>query len=134
MIHTCIIAASRYELLRSLKRTLEPDLEVVAMADNPVSLRDAVLALGPDLVVVNRDILGRDPGRIVSLLRSRSPEVGLILLSGEDDPPGENEARNAGVDLVVLRSRVGSGLVSAAEEVLDIRGASENTRQQTLKW
>ena len=131
MIHTCIIAASKYELLRSLKRTLEPDVEVVAMVDNLVSLRDSMLALEPDLVVVNLDLLGENPGRLVNILHSRSPEVGLIVLYGGDDSQREDEARNAGVDRMVLRPRAGSELVPVAKEVLGARRTIKVANQKT---
>ena len=133
MIHTCILAASRHELLRSLKRALEPDLEIVGMVDNPVSLRDAMLALEPDLVVVDLDFLGSTPWNLVSTLRSRSPEVGVILLTEGDEPRVEEGARGAGVDRMVLRRRVASELVSAAREVLGRGAPIREGKQGTLK-
>ncbi len=129
MTQTCIIAASSYELLRSLKRTLEPDLEVVAMVDNLVSWRDAMLALRPDLVVGDIELLGRSPGKLVRVLRSRSAEVRLILLAAGDDPRVEHEARKAGVDRIMMRSLAGSELVSVALEVLGARQAVERASE-----
>ena len=38
MIPTCIVAAREHVLTRSLKRVLDPELEVVGMVDNVVSL------------------------------------------------------------------------------------------------
>lgn len=132
MVHTCIIAATRYEFLRSLKRTLEPDLEVVAMVDNLMSLRDSMVALEPDLVVVDLALLGRSPGKLVSVVRSRAPEVGLIVLVEEDDPRSEEGVRAAGVDRTVLRSRAGSELVVVAHEVLGPRKTHEAVDRETL--
>lgn len=133
MTQACIIAASSYELLRSLKRTLEPDLEVVAMVDNLVSLRDSMLALRPELVVGDIELLGRNPGKLVRGLRSRSPEVRLILLAAGDDPRIEHGIRKAGVDRMMMRSRAGTELVAVALEVLSARQTVEEASRETWK-
>ena len=46
---SCVLLADRHQaILRSLKALLEPDFEVVAMADNVLSLVDSVEALKPE--------------------------------------------------------------------------------------
>lgn len=128
MTHSCILAASSFELLRSLKRTLEPDVEVVAMVDNQVSLRDAMLALRPELVVLDLELLGTRPGKLIRVLRARLPEVRLILLATNGLPTIEDEIRGSGADRVVARDQAGTVLLGIARQVLDSRRVVEGTR------
>ena len=118
MAPSCVIAALRPELLRSLKRTLEPELEVVAMVDNPMSLQDSMKALVPDFAVVDLEVLEPSPWKQLSLLLRRSPGATLIVLGELADEAEQEEARAAGADRVLPRSRAGYELAAAVREVL----------------
>ena len=131
MSHSCLVAALRPEFLRSLKRTLEPELEVVGMADNPLSLQDSLRALEPDVVVVDLAVLGDAPWRLITSLRRHSPVVRLIALADGDDPDVLERVLEAGADDVVERSRIVTSLISTARKGRSSSG--ESPRSPTFR-
>jgi DNA-binding NarL/FixJ family response regulator len=81
-------------MLLSLKRLLEPEFEVAAMADNVLSLLDALKEIAPDLLVL--DTGSAEFGDLPRRLRARHPHL-CILLVGDCDscPEAETPARTA---------------------------------------
>ena len=118
MPRSCLVAALHPQLLRSLKRTLEPEFEVVGMPDNSISLQDSLHALEPDVAVVDLGVLGDAPWKLVALLRQRFPALRLIVLTHDHDPAELELVLEAGADEVVERSRIVSTLISAAKQGL----------------
>ena len=118
MTHTCIIAARGHALLRALKRALEPEFEVVAMADNIGSLLESAAQLGADLVVLDLDMLVPDHVPLLEILRRRCPEAVLVGLSEEEHPIGEAVIEKARLAAIVPTSRAASVLVPTAKELM----------------
>jgi DNA-binding response OmpR family regulator len=116
MAPTCVLAAGDHVLMRSLKRVVDPDCEVVAMVDNTVSLMDSIQALEPNLVVIDIDLLGSEPARILEVLRGRSDCPPLIGLSSDEEQSVASS--RLGLDAVVARPLAGGELPSVAREVL----------------
>jgi len=116
MTRSCLVAARRPELLRSLKRALEPEVEVVGMSDNLLSLEDSLSALDPEIAVVDLDLLGDAPWKLLSLLKRGAPRVRLVLLVSELGPDAHQLALRAGADHIVERS---GALTSLRDAVLD---------------
>ena len=123
MAPTCILAAREPVLLRSLKRALDAEIEVVAMVDNTVSLESSIASLEPDLLVVDLDLLGVDAARILELLSGRRELPPLIGLS--EDDPAEVDAQRLGLAAVVARPLAGRELLPAVREVLS-RAKTQN--------
>ena len=86
MTPTCIVAAREHVLTRSLKRALDPELEVVGMVDNVVSLDASMESLQPSLMIVDLHMLGADAHRILRVLLDRESCPPLIGLSSDDEP------------------------------------------------
>ncbi len=116
MIPTCIVAAREHVLTRSLKRALDPELEVVAMVDNVVSLGASMESLQPSLMIVDLHMLGADADRILRLLLDRARCPPLIGLSSDDEPVVA--AEDLGLAAIVIRSQAGHDLLPVVLEVL----------------
>ncbi len=115
MIPTCIVAAREHVLTRSLKRVLDPELEVVAMVDNVVSLDASMESLQPSVMIVDLHMLGADAGRILRVLLDRASCPPLIGLSSDDEPVA---AEDLGLAAIVTRSQAGHDLLPVVREVL----------------
>lgn len=118
----CVILASPHQMvLRSLKKLLEPEFEVVAMADNALSLMDAVGALAPDLVVVDLAIGSLVEGKLLRHLKRRYPEVRLVALGDDDDETVSGEVLSWGVHGYVLKRSSATELIPALREAAQDR-------------
>lgn len=116
-VSSVVYVEGKQPLLRSLKQVLEPTYEVVAMADNALSLVDAISSLAPALVVM--DLGGQsNEGSIVRHIRHRFPEPVMVVLMEDTDPVALREVWSWGVQGVVARSRVTEDLCSVAKSAL----------------
>ena len=102
-------------LLRSLKRLLEPEFEVVAMCDNTVSLTDALDQLEPDATVIDLD---PDLDHFVVHLVNRRTASRLVALTDEPRPDRIRTLEEAGVGGVVRKLHVAEELPAALRAVL----------------
>ena len=116
MIPTCIVAAREHVLTRSLKRVLDPELEVVATVDNVVSLDTSMESLQPSLMIIDLDMLGADSKRTLRVLLDRASCPPLIGLSSDDEPVVA--AEDLGLAAIVTRSQAGHDLLPVVREVL----------------
>ena len=91
------------ESLGSLKLLLKPEFEVVAMADNALSLIDTVAEQSPEPVVVDQSLGGQS---FLRHRRIRHSDVALIVIGDEDS------------DSVVIREILAPGAAGYAHERL----------------
>lgn len=91
---TCVLMSPTPVLLRSLKRLLEPELEVVAMSDNTVSCVEAIKDLEPDVVLVDVD---PDQRPFLRRLLARRPELRIVALSEHAESARVQELLDLGV-------------------------------------
>ncbi len=116
---SCVLmAVGNQKMLRSLKTLLEPHVEVSAMTDNVLSLIEAVEALEPDLTIVHTPIPDREHMNMTRHLKSRFPELKMIVVSPYDDSVVICALLNQGVQGFVFQDEAKTELVSAVEEVL----------------
>lgn len=116
MLKSCALAALQPELLRTLKPTLEPELEVVAMVDNTLSLQDSLGVLDPDVAIIDIDVLGATPWKHVRHLRRNAPGMLLIILAATAGPEDIDQARDAGADHMIERASIARTLTAIALE------------------
>ena len=102
-------------LLRSLKRLLEPEFEVVAMCDNTVSLTDALDQLEPDATVIDLD---PNLDRFVVHLLERRPRLCVVALTDEPRADRIRTLEQAGVAGVVGKLELADELPAALRAVL----------------
>ena len=116
---SCVLmAVGNQTMLRSLTTLLEPHVEVSAMTDNVLSLVDAVEALEPDLAIVHRTIPDREQMNMTRLLKSRFPELKIIVVSDHTDSVVVCDVLNQGVQGYVFQHNAKTELLPAVEEVL----------------
>ncbi len=127
MKKACVaLAHAQQTMLRSLKALLEPEFEVVAMADNALSLADAVESLQPDLVVVDVSVRSRGEVNFARHLTDRFPSLRLIVLGDEDDEVVAREVLGWGAAGYVPRQAAATDLVPAARAALQGSYPSDN--------
>ena len=129
---TCLIASSgHHALLRSLKALVEPECEVVAMADNLLSLLDAVGTLSPDVAIIDLP-----PGETNTLrhLRQRYPDLQVVAVGDDDDAVVRKEALSQGAASYVAKEAAATDLLPAVRAALEARdrtSAGEEQRPET---
>ncbi len=127
MKKACVVLANAQQtMLRSLKALLEPEFEVVAMADNALSLVDAVESLQPELAVVDVSIHSRGDVNLARQLTDRFPDLRLIVLGDEDNEIARREVLSWGAAGYVPRQAVVAALAPAARAALQESGPSAN--------
>ncbi len=116
---TCVLmAVGNQTMLRSLKTLLEPHVEVSAMTDNVLSLIDAVEALEPDLAILHMTILDLEHTNLTRHLKSRFPELKMIVVSDHNNSVIVCDVLNQGVQGYVFQHNTKTELLPAVEEVL----------------
>ncbi len=116
---SCVLmAVGNQTMLRSLKTLLEPHVEVSAMTDNVLSLIDAVEALEPDLAIVHMTILDLTHTNLTRHLKSRFPELKMIVVSDHNNSVIVCDVLNQGVQGYVFQHNTKTELLPAVEEVL----------------
>jgi DNA-binding NarL/FixJ family response regulator len=99
--------------LESLKALIDrqPELEVVAAAENGLQAIELAAALDIDAVVVDLHMPLLDGVTAVSRLRRDNPSLCLIVLTGDSDAQLHRAATEAGADAVLEKHELARGLV-----------------------
>jgi DNA-binding NarL/FixJ family response regulator len=99
--------------LESLKALIDrqPELEVVAAAENGLQAIELAAALDIDAVVVDLHMPLLDGVTAVSRLRQDNPNLCLIVLTGDSDAQLHRAATEAGADAVLEKHELARGLV-----------------------
>jgi DNA-binding NarL/FixJ family response regulator len=116
-----LLADSHLNVLTGVYSLLETVFDAVVMASDERSLREAVAALHPALVVADLSLPGASKGvglNLVTRLKSDFPGLPLIVLSVDDDPVGAAAVRSAGGAGFVLKRSAATDLIPAVHEVL----------------
>ena len=99
--------------LESLKALIDrqPELEVVAAAENGLQAIELAAVLDIDAVVVDLHMPLLDGVTAVSRLRQDNPSLCLIVLTGDSDVRLHRAAIEAGADAVLEKHELARGLV-----------------------
>jgi DNA-binding NarL/FixJ family response regulator len=99
--------------LESLKALIDrqPELEVVAAAENGLQAIELAAALDIDAAVVDLHMPLLDGVTAVSRLRQDNPSLCLIVLTGDSDAQLHRAATEAGADAVLEKHELARGLV-----------------------
>jgi len=111
-----VVAGRRPPMLLSLKRLLEPEFEVAAMADNVLSLLDAIKEIEPDLLVLDTGSVEFGAVDLARRLRLRHPGLPILLVGDESAPMPEDAPAPRMV--YVAKLSADSDLVPAARALL----------------
>jgi DNA-binding NarL/FixJ family response regulator len=105
-------------MLGGVHSLLEARFDSVLMVADERSLEDAVVALKPDLVVVDLSLPGEGEADVARRLMGRYPDLRLIVLSVHDEATVVGQILKAGVAGFVLKRSAATDLVPAVEVVL----------------
>ena len=99
--------------LESLQALIDrqPELAVVATAENGVEALELADALDPDAVVVDLHMPLLDGVSTLTRLRDDHPNLCLIVLTGDADPKLHEAATAAGADAVLEKHEMARALV-----------------------
>lgn len=123
--HTCIMAVDdEQEILRLVKRTLEPEGYGVVVASNGRSALALLDEHRPDLVILDIMMPELDGFQVLNLIRQRS-NVPVIMLTGKDEVTALRDALVLGADDYIrkpfyireLSARIRAKLRRAGSEV-----------------
>jgi DNA-binding NarL/FixJ family response regulator len=96
----------------------EPDLDIVAEADDPRSAMDAAFATNPDIILM--DLSLPSPGGIETTQRIKRelPSAAIVVLSTEEDEDALFEAIKAGAAAFILKDVAPEDLVMIIRRVV----------------
>jgi DNA-binding NarL/FixJ family response regulator len=99
--------------LESLKALIDhqPELEVVAAAENGLKAIELAAALDIDAAVVDLHMPLLDGMTAVARLRQDNPSLCLIVVTGDSDERLHRAATEAGADAVLEKHELAQGLI-----------------------
>jgi len=103
--------------LRLLLRD-QPDFELAGTAFDGDAGWSAVVALRPDLVVMDLDIPGGGGAALTARIRAQYPAIKVVVLTGHGEQQHVGAALRAGADGYVLKAGGGAELLHAMRTVL----------------
>jgi DNA-binding NarL/FixJ family response regulator len=107
---------------RAISRLLAPWCEMVGCAPDSPALFDAVLALEPEVVLLDFSLPGGLTGiEVCRRLKTTAPEVRVVALTASDDPELPQAAREAGASAFVWKLHAADHLWPTIEAVLASR-------------
>jgi two-component system, NarL family, nitrate/nitrite response regulator NarL len=95
----------------------DPRLEVVGTAGNGQDAVDLVVALAPDVTLMDISMPVMDGIEATRRIRERFPEACVLVLTGSSISADVDRARQAGVAAFLTKDRLGTQLVNAILEV-----------------
>jgi DNA-binding NarL/FixJ family response regulator len=95
----------------------DPRLEVVGTAANGQDAVDLVLALVPDVTLMDISMPVMDGIEATRRIREQVPEACVLVLTGSSISADVDRARQAGVAAFLTKDRLGTQLVNAILEV-----------------
>ncbi|MFQ5960680.1 MAG: response regulator transcription factor [Candidatus Methylomirabilales bacterium] len=113
-----VLVADRHQnMLEGIRGLLETMFEAVVMVADEQSLLEAAEKLKPDLVVVDLSMPVSEEVNVARRLKTRYPELKLIILSVHDEPTVVKETLATGALGFVLKRSAATDLIPAVEEV-----------------
>jgi DNA-binding NarL/FixJ family response regulator len=113
-----LLADRHHGLTEGIRGLLETAFDAVMMVADANSLFEGARRLQPTLAVVDLSLAGDGGMELLQTLRSRCPELKIIVLSMHDEPTLVRSVLEAGANGYVLKSAIGTDLLSAVEAVL----------------
>lgn len=132
-----IILVDDHPLLRKgLARTIESeaDLNVISQSDSAEDALEEIEDLVPDLAVVDISLPGMSGMELIKHLKSRVPDVQILVVSRHDETLYAERCIRAGARGYVMKQEAGDDIVKAIRKVLDGRiFVSEEINERLLQ-
>lgn len=127
-----IIADDYPEMLDAVETQLASDYDVVGKVADGVALVECACRLRPDMLVIDFAMPKMNGIDALRQLRSLHTQFPAIILTMHPDPTIAEEARAAGAQGFVVKSRMANDLPAAVREVLT--GGFFASTEVTLRW
>ena len=113
-----VIADDHPQIRLALRQVLEVegDFEVVGEAQNGADAVEVTTQTRPELVVLDYRMPRLNGVEAAREIRRRTPDVALVLLSGDEEPTVQSDAVDAGVSSYVSKSGRPEDLLEALRE------------------
>ncbi len=113
-----LLADDHVALLAQTINLLIGMFDIVGSVGNGLDLLEAAAKLDPDVVVLDITMPGINGIKAAKRLQQAGCRAKLVFLTVHDDPDYVHAALQAGGSAFVVKSRLGSDLVTAIREVL----------------
>ena len=114
----CVLLADRHHgLSEGIRGLLESEFEAVVMVADEPSLQESAVRLQPSVAVVDLALARGEGLGVVRRLRSRCPDLKLIVLSVHDEASACRATLEAGANAFVLKRAIATDLLPAIEAV-----------------
>jgi DNA-binding NarL/FixJ family response regulator len=117
-VHCVLLADPHHGLSEAIHALLATVFEAVVRVADEVSLFESARRLQSDLTVVDLALARGNGLELVRQLRSRFPEMRLIVLSVHDQPSVSRSVLEAGANGFVARRAIATDLLAATDAVL----------------
>jgi DNA-binding NarL/FixJ family response regulator len=115
----CVLLADRHPgFIDGVRHLLESRFDAVLMVADARSLLEGAERLQPALAIVDLSLSRSEGLELLTTLKSRCPDLKLIVLSMHNEPSVVRSALNAGANAYVLKYSIATDLLPAAEAVL----------------
>ena len=95
----------------------EPDIDIVAEADNGTDAIALYRTHRPDVAIVDLRLPGKDGVEVVKEIRAEFQDARIVILTGSEGSEGVYRALQAGARAYLLKDAKGSELVRALRDV-----------------
>jgi DNA-binding NarL/FixJ family response regulator len=96
----------------------EPDLVVCGEADDAASVPDALSRLGPDVVILDLSLGGRDGLELLKLIRTRAATLPVLVLSMHDESVYAERALRAGANGYIMKQEATDTVLDAIRRIV----------------
>lgn len=113
-----LLADPHHGVSESTRLLLSTMFEAVVMVADEVSLFESAGRLHSDLAVVDLALARGNAIDLVRQLRTRFPDLKIIIVSAYDEPSVSRSVLDAGADGFLVKRTIGTDLLLAADAVL----------------
>lgn len=96
---------------------LEPDLEIVGMTNDGQAALEQVVALEPDIVLINIELYGSDGLTVAGSISQRFTDTKVLVVSNFDNETDIERAFQVGAKGYLLQTTLGQELINAIRSV-----------------
>jgi two-component system secretion response regulator SsrB len=117
VVHCVILADRHHGLTEGVRSLLSTIFDAVVMVADETSLFESAERIKPALAIVDLSLVPGEGLQWLPRLRSRCPDLKLIVLSVHDEPSVRRVAMEAGADAFVLKRAIVTDLLPALDAV-----------------
>jgi DNA-binding NarL/FixJ family response regulator len=117
-VHRVLLAGPHHAMSEAIRDLLATTFGAVVMVADDVSLFESAGRLESDVAVVDLALARGEGLDFVRRLHARFPSMKVIIIGGHDDASVSESVLGAGADAYVVKSKISTDLLAAADAVL----------------